>query len=237
MLVNIAIVEDDPKETEKFCNNLNRYAKENPEYTFQYDTYSTATAFLFNYQPTYNIVFMDIEMPGLNGMDAAHKLRTMDENVTLVFVTNLANFAVNGYEVNAFDFVVKPVPYPSFNLKMQRIMKKLEKQVAKSILLKHPDGIVRLQTSEILYIEVSKHDLIYHAQSGSFRAYGTLKAAEKELDAKQFVRCNSCYLVNLAYVRGIEADTVLLKNDRLPISRAKKKTFLQELNNYLGGNL
>lgn len=237
MLVNIAIVEDSAATVEQFRRYFDLFSTEQPDYTFRLAAFSTADAFLFSYQPVYDLVMMDIELPGTNGMDASFQLRKMDAGVALMFVTNMAQFAVRGYEVDAFDYVVKPVAYSNFKMKMLRILGKLNSRATKAILISQPEGTRRVLPSEIVYIEVSGHALLYHTSQGVYSAYGTLKAVEASLDGRQFVRCNSCYLVNLAYVIGIQDDAVLLKDERLHMSRARKKAFMQELNNYLGGSM
>lgn len=235
MIVSVAIVEDVPVTAEQFRKFFRRLTEETPEYEFRISSFGTADAFLANYQPIYDLVMMDIELPGTNGMDASFTLRQMDTSVALMFVTNMAQFAVRGYEVDAFDFVVKPVTYPNFKLKLQRILQKLSRRATKAILISQPEGTRRLLPSEIVYIEVSGHEVCYHTSCGVFQAYGTLKAVEQALDGLPFARCNNCYLVHLAYVVGVEEDDVLLRTERLHISRARKKAFLQALNNYLGG--
>lgn len=237
MLISVAIVEDVPETIEQFRKFFRRLSDEQPDYTFRLSSFGTADAFLAAYQPVYDLVMMDIEMPGTNGMDASYQLRKMDTSVALMFVTNMAQFAVKGYEVDAFDFVVKPVTYPNFKMKMQRILLKLSRRATKSILLNLPEGARRILPSEIVYIEVSGHDVVYHTYHGTYNVYGTLKAVEASLDARQFVRCNNCYLVNLNCVVGVQEDEVVLKDTRLRISRARKKGFMQDLNNYLGGSM
>lgn len=237
MIVSVAIVEDQSNTIEQFKHFFNQYTTEQSEYSFRLASFPNAEAFLESYQPIYDLVMMDIQLPGINGMDASFRLRTLDEAVTLVFVTNMAQFAVKGYEVDAFDFVVKPVTYSNFKMKIQRILHKLSMRTTKAIVLSLPTGPKRIFPSEIIYIEVSGHTLVYHTASSSYNSYGTLKAAEAELDAQQFRRCNSCYLINLQYVEAIVEDDVIVRGEKLHISRARKKPFLQELNNYLGGNV
>ena len=115
-MVRIAIVED----TQTDSKTLMRYVK---EYTrlvnveVEISVFDNAVKFLDKYTPKFDIVFMDIEMPYINGMEASKKLRELDQKVILIFVTNLAKYAIKGYEVQAFDFVVKPITYHDFTLK------------------------------------------------------------------------------------------------------------------------
>lgn len=140
MLRRIAIVEDQTDEAERLISYFERYSKGKQD-TFQITRFETGNQFITRYQPIYDAVFMDIMMPGTNGMDIAQELRKLDSNVILVFVTNMAQFAVRGYEVEAFDFVVKPITYQNFVMKIQRVLRKIKNEQRGSyLLLSLPEG-------------------------------------------------------------------------------------------------
>jgi DNA-binding LytR/AlgR family response regulator len=177
---------------------------------------------------------MDIRMPYLNGMEAAHRLRTMDSKVLLIFITNLAQYAIKGYEVDALDYVLKPVSYYDFALKMTRAMNRLAPEEEKiNIVLSTTDGKVRLPLDEILYIETSKHHLIYHTVSEkTYTQYATLSSVTEKFSHHHFARCNSCYLVNLKYVQKVKGYLVTINGVELQISQPRKKEFIQSLMEY-----
>lgn len=184
----------------------------------------------------YDLVFMDIDMPYLDGMSAAHKLRELDENVCLVFVTNLARLAVQGYEVAAYDFIVKPVSYEDFTGKMPRIVKRLESLARGRTLLVHSGtDIMRIAVDDIMYVEVMSHKLVYHLVRKNIVSYGTLKKVEEELADPCFVRCNKCYLVNLRYVMAIEENHAVVGGEKLLISYPRRTEFTKALTDYLCG--
>lgn len=236
MVRNIAIVEDNLAEADRLRQYFDQYTQER-ETLFNITHFESAEQFLAKYEPVYDIVLLDIMLPQMNGMEAAVKLRELDETITIIFVTNMAQFAVRGYEVNAFDFVVKPVSYSNFSLKLQRVLNKLSKRRETDVIVSTSEGIFRIASSRIKYIEISGHRLVYHTTSGNIGAYGTLKEVEATLSSKVFVRCNNSYLVNLNYVRAIRGYTVLVGSDELPISRPKKKPFVQAVNDFLGGGI
>ena len=236
MLRSIALVEDSEAEVEKLRAFFKRYEEEHED-RFRIVHFANAETFLGRYTPVYDIVLMDIMLPGMNGMDAAARLREMDISVTLMFVTNMAQFAVKGYEVDAFDFIVKPITYANFRLKLQRTLNRLNSQRDTQIMLTLSDRMVRIPTSQIQYIEISKHDLKYHTTSGDYTVYGSLKSAEAALNPKMFARCNSCYLVNLNFVLAVDGYTVTVGEDELQISRSRRKPFIQQLNDFLGGGV
>ena len=177
--MKIAIVEDNPASAEKLRGYLRQYGEENQK-EFDITLFGDAVSFLDRYSP-FDMVFMDIELPGMDGMEAARRLREVDRQAILLFVTNMARFAVKGYEVDAMDYLVKPVQYGSFSLKLRRALARWE-QTSETILVSQPNGFQRLLLREIRYLEVSSHKLIYHTTGG-----GRGKAAQQGISALQQV--------------------------------------------------
>lgn len=233
---SIAVVEDSPAEAETLRRHFTRYTEERGV-PFHVTYFTSGEEFLSKYRPIYDLVFMDIGLPKMTGMEAAARLRDMDKSVTLIFVTNMAQFAVKGYEVDAFDFVVKPVSYSNFALKLHRALNKLNTRRDTEVVISLSDQILRLSASRIKYIEISGHNMVYHTTDGPIHAYGNLKDAEASLNSPMFVRCNNCYLVNLNYVQAIRGYTAVVDGDELQISRPRRKAFVQALNDYLGGGI
>lgn len=233
---HVAIVEDSPAEAELLRSYFARFTREHGV-EFTLTCFASGEEFLNKYRPAYDLVLMDIGLPGHNGMETAAALRERDRSVTLIFVTNMAQFAVKGYEVDAFDFVVKPVGYSNFALKLQRALNKLDTRRDTEVLVTLSDSMVRLAASQIKYIEISGHRMVYHTTDGELYAYGNLKEVEATLGGGMFARCNNCYLVNLNYVRAVQGHTVTVGTDELQISRPRRKAFIQALNDYLGGGI
>lgn len=233
---HVAIVEDSPAEAELLRSYFARFTREHGV-DFTLTCFASGEEFLNKYRPAYDLVLMDIGLPGHNGMETAAALRERDRSVTLIFVTNMAQFAVKGYEVDAFDFVVKPVGYSNFALKLQRALNKLDTRRDSEVLVTLSDSMVRLSASQIKYIEISGHRMVYHTTDGELYAYGNLKEVEASLGGGMFARCNNCYLVNLNYVRAVQGHTVTVGTDELQISRPRRKAFIQALNDYLGGGI
>ena len=224
-------MEDSAEERQLISDYLARYGGD-----FKVFTFSSAVDFLTGYQPQYDIVFMDIDMPYLDGMSAARKLREVDERVCLVFVTNLARLAVKGYEVSAFDFIVKPVSYADFSAKMPRILNRAElDKCSKTVLIRSGSDMVRVVVNEIMYVEVMSHRLVYHTADRLIESYGTLKSVEDLLSDGLFVRCNKCYLVNLRFVSAIEGGYAIVGGEKLLISYPRRAAFSKALADYLCG--
>lgn len=229
-MINVAIVEDDDGERARLESFLMKYSDK-----FSVKNFSSAVDFLTNFVPVYDIVFMDIDMPYLDGMSAAKKMRKTDKETCLIFVTNLAKFAVKGYEVEAFDFIVKPVTYQSFALKMNRVMSRLSLKQERSLMIRSGTDVVKVAVGEIKYVEIMNHNIIYHTIDGEIPSYGTLKNVEDFIADPLFVRSNKCYLINLRFVSGIEDGCAVVGGEKLLISSLKKSAFEKALADYLCG--
>lgn len=233
-LYRVAIVEDDEQDAKQLRQLLERYAEEKG-LNIVIDTYQNAVVFLTNYQARFDVIFMDIEMPYINGMEGACKLREIDKATLLIFTTNLGHMAVKGYEVEAFDFVVKPLHYESLRLKLNRTVARLALQAGEKIIFTSEGAKICLNTASLYYVEVSDHQLIYHTEEGDYPAYGTMTKVRAQLEPFGFCLYNNCYLVNLRHVRQVRNHIVLVGNTELQISHPRRKTFLEALNNYIGG--
>lgn len=231
--MRIAIVEDDRKNAETLTQHLERYSKENNR-SMKIKYYPNGECFLKNFKPgEFSFVFMDIEMPGMDGMTVARKLREVDKNTLLLFVTNLAQYAVQGYEVQAFDFIVKPIQYYNFAMKLNRAFECLDNMQNKEFWISSRQGKKCIVADELKYVEVMGHTLIFHTLKEDVSGTGALKNVLEAFDGLSFSLCNRCYLVNLRYVTEVKDDIVLVGGDELKISTPKRKSFLSDLNNYI----
>lgn len=233
-MIKVAIVEDDRDERARIRECLSYYA-ETEGLSFDIAEFSTGNTFIGNYRPQYDIVFMDIEMPGMNGMEAAKAMRRMDPSVVLIFVTNMAQYAVSGYSVEALDFVVKPINKYSFAMKLQRAVARIRKNTDEYILVKTAKEAYKVPVSSITYLEVSGHYVTYHTIQDEYTEYTTLKEAYGKINKTHFVFCNRSCLVNLYYVTYVDPDNVTVGGDKLQLSRPQRKTFLTALSDYMGG--
>ena len=231
--MKVAIVEDEDAAAEKLQGGLERYARENG-IAIEAVRFVDPTLLLEAYRPVYDIILMDIVMPHVNGFAAAKKLRELDEEVLLIFVTNMQNYAVKGYEVSAFDFIVKPFTYGVLEAKLARACKRLrERQTGACISVTVERSVKVLPVLKVHYVEIRGHTLTYHTQEGCFTARDTLEHAEAMLGAG-FARCNNSFLVNLAHVDGFAGGEVTVGGEVLPIARSSKAEFLQALAAWVG---
>ena len=235
-MIKIAAIEDNDNDYSQLNRFLESYFKSIGE-TYTMVRFRDALSFFDNYKADYKIVFMDIKLPNLDGMESAKRLRKLDEQTCLVFVTNMAQYAVNGYEFNAFDFIVKPLKYPMFVIKMKRIMSYISKIEDVSIFVKTNVETYKIMVSKIRYVESLAHQIVYHLDDGTMlTSREALKSVSETLtEANGFFQINRCYLVNLKYVRKFSNDTVTLGDEELMISRPRKKEFLAFAAKYFTG--
>ena len=229
-MIHAAIVEDEQKAADKLISYLRRLEEMGDE-QFDISHFLSPDAFFFSFQSQYDLIFMDIQLPGMNGMKAAEKLRELDQVAALVFVTNLSRYAINGYEVGALDYILKPLDFDAFRLKMRKVLRYchgIERQ-GRQLTLPTGKGELRIPLDELLFVEITGHDMIFHTSREDITSYGTMKALEQELSPHGFFRCNNCYLVNLRYVRKVEGFTVLVHDAALSISHPRKKAFMAAL--------
>lgn len=233
-MLGIAIVEDDREQAALLETHIKRYAAER-QLVVSVSVFYDAVTFLEKYTQGYQMIFMDIKMPMLDGMDAARFLRERDQKVVLVFVTTMRQYAIQGYDVDAADFIVKPVNYPEFALKFTRLLGKVERPEAVSpdVFIKTENSFVRLALSDIFYVEVKGHYCVYHTASGEYRRYQTLKNAEASLPSRSFARCNNFLLVNLEHVSRIDGMSVFVEGEELQISHPKRKAFVEAFSQFM----
>ncbi len=233
MNISAAIVEDDTLSAQNLAHCLIEFGQGNG-YTFSLSRFEDGNSFLRDYRPRYDLIFMDIKMPGMDGMSAAEQFRKIDTRTMLIFVTSMVQYAVQGYEVEAFDFIVKPMNPTAFEMKMKRAMRALKLSRGSELTLE-ANGVTRvLPSSAIHYIEVRNHDLTYHTEQETFSVRGKLSTVEQKLPSESFFRCNISYLINLRYVTKFTGEQVCVAGEWLRVSRAKKKELAAAVAAYLG---
>ena len=231
-MLRIAIVEDDENYRREFRTYLEQYGREHGE-IFSIREFSDGDGILNPYTPDYDIILMDIEMAFVDGMTAAQEIRKSDTEVCIIFITNMPQYAIKGYTVDALDYILKPVSYYSFSETITRARRRRKTVQNKYVILNVKGGMRRIAVSAIRYIEVINHDLIFHLVSEEIASRGALKEIEKELSGEFFFQCNKGFLINLAYVDGIVGSDVQIGDDRLQVSRSRKKPLMDALNRYM----
>ena len=232
-MIKIAIVEDEHAYAMQLQEYLNTYEKENGE-VFEISLFSDGDEIVHKYKPIYDIILMDIEMKFMDGMSAAEEIRKVDTEVVIIFITNMPQYAIRGYAVEALDYVLKPISYFAFSQRLNRAIGRIKKRISKTISINIKGGTVRLDVANITYVESQGHTLIFHTTGAEYEASGTMKELEKELESLNFYRANKGYLINLAHVDGIKDACAVVRGEALLISRSRKKDFMEMLTRYWG---
>ena len=235
-MIRVAIVDDFREDAAVLEQYLYQFGGETGQ-AYLVTRYTSGPEVLQDRSTAFDLVILDIDMPGLNGMETARQLRGQGDNVVLMFVTNMSQYALEGYEVEAVDYVLKPVSYQDFTLKLRKAQRYISQNRDTQIALHTTNGIVLLMVSQVIYVESALHYLVYHTTTSDYRVRGSISDAESTLPHGQFSRCNTSFLVNLKYVKALERDEVLMNpdNHRLKISRGRRGTFLDQMGRYLGG--
>ncbi len=233
--MKVAIIEDEKREQEVLRAYFSRLEDVDGVIT-NLKFFDTGDDFLDEFEfGKFDLILMDIDLNSrINGIETSQRLRKIDDQVILIFMTNLAQYAIEGYKVKAFDYIVKPISYFDFSQRMKIIYQHVQERVVQKIIIPNSDAKMVVNIKDIYYVEVNNHSLIYHTANGNIFSSGTLKQALNELGKYHFAQCNNCYLVNLAYVMEVNGYEVMVKGENLLISHPRKKAFLQELSRYLG---
>lgn len=232
--MRVAIVDDEPEMTGQIQKYLDIFAKEH-HMEISGEVFHDAPSFLQQYDGSYELVLMDVEMPGMDGIEAARQVRQKDTRVSIMFITNMAQYAIHGYEVEAVDYVIKPIGYQDFAMKMKKALRYIYRDADRQLMLETAEGKVPVKVSHIYYVEVIRHYLNFHTYTGVYQIRGVMKEQEEMLRDYHFIRCSQSYLVNLAHVRAIRGNEVQVGEDLLPISRNKKTEFVEAFTRYVGG--
>ena len=193
-MIRIAIVEDEEYYVKQLTGYLDEYQKSEQD-VFEITVYRDGDAITSDYKAQFDIILMDIQMKFVDGMTAAEEIRQMDSEVVIIFITNMTQYAIRGYEVDALDYVLKPVSYFAFSQKLKRAVSRIKKRSSAYITLTVRGGIIRVSVEDIYYVESAGHNLVYHTGNTTHMTSGTMKQAEEVLGEYGFSRGNQCYLI------------------------------------------
>lgn len=233
-MYHVAIVEDEQEYAEQLQTFLTQYEEEHST-KFKVTVFGDGAEILDGYEPIYDLILLDIEMPKVNGMDAADQIRKMDNDVVMMFITNVASYAIRGYEVGALDYVMKPITYYGFSMRLARALKRVQQREEKEILLPLPDGVKKMRLQQIYYVEVQNRILHFYTDEGEYTIRGTMQKVEEDLAGHSFAKCNHWYMVNLRHVSEVRKNTAVVAGHELEISRRNRTPFLKALTEYVGG--
>jgi two-component system, LytTR family, response regulator LytT len=235
MLYRTLIVEDEPAEAQHLTELLRRYGQAHG-HEFVITWHDSAIEMLEDHGH-YDLSLLDIQMAGINGMEAAALLRTYDDQIPIIFVTNLAKYAVKGYEVGACGFIVKPATYGNLTLALERALRTVTQNAGRTVTIPTESGLRVVPLRQIAYIEVMKHKLTYHIVGEEpVDARGSLVQLEEDLADAPVVRISKSCLANMDQISMLRSAEMQMANgDCLRISRTHKRNVVDKVTDYLGG--
>ncbi len=234
-MTSLLIVEDEKDAADALEALVHRYEQARG---VSFDVEVAPAAFeLLDTSRTYDICLLDIQLPGINGMEAAELLRSQCRATSIIFVTDLAQYAVRGYEVDALGFLVKPATFAGLSMNLDRAMREVRRGTRRSVSIPTEDGFRAVALADITHIEVRNHSLAYHLTDGSeVRCRGSLATVETELADAPLVKLSRYCMANMALITAVSGDEVAMAGGtQLHISRGRKHDVEVALARYLGG--
>ncbi len=229
-MIRICIVEDEQEQAQILMDYINKYGNAaNEQFSITYLT--DGIDLVDEYSGQFDIILLDIQMKHLDGMVAAEKIRELDQDVTIIFITSTVRYAVQGYAVDALGYVLKPVPYTQFEKIFDKAIERVKaRQKHVYIKVSVDDKQMKIDCDSIYYIESQRNNVIIHCADADYVTLGPLKRFDEMLETHGFSKCHNAYIVNLAFVEAVQKEEVILVNGlTLPISRARKKEFMAAL--------
>lgn len=223
-MLRIALCDDEmaARDTLHLC--LEKLLKEgSEEIVYEFSAGANAASWLKKHPNEIDLLFLDVEMKRMNGMETAAKIREFDDHIIIVFVTGYADYVFDGYQVGALDYMIKPVNEENLRKLLIRIRAKLEAEQTQTYIIKNIDGTWRFRLSEILYLYSDRRRVILVTKQGEYPFYAKLDEVETQL-AAQFVRIHQRYLINPSNVDHIGSESITIGNARLPCSRRYRET-------------
>lgn len=232
-MINIAIVDDDSLSVERITEYLRKYEQETGKF-FNIDSFSDGDMIVHQYSHKFDIIFMDVEMKFMDGLSAAEEIRKIDSEVEIIFITNMAQYAIRGYAVQALDYLLKPVSYFAFSQCLNKALARKDNRESKTVVLDIKGGKARIDVKDIYYFETQGHTTICHTVNGEYQLLSTLREVDGIFSDMHFFRISKSFLINLAHVDKFHNDEIKIGKISLPVSRARKKEFLSALTSYWG---
>ena len=232
-MIKIAICDDEPLMAQELAGHLGEYMKEKSITAYSVSNFSDGRTLLES-AGSFDVIFLDIQMEQPDGMETARLLRRRGDHSLLVFVTVLKELVFDAFQVEAYDYLLKPLDSARFKQTMDRVLRALEQRTSEDIVIQRGTGCEVVLLSDIVYCEVLGRKIYLHKSDGTVSDYyDKLEDLERRVDGR-FFKCHRSFLVNLDYVRGCQDGQVLLfQGERIPASRLRERELTQALLRYM----
>ncbi|MFV0379889.1 MAG: LytR/AlgR family response regulator transcription factor [Anaerorhabdus sp.] len=179
--------------------------------------------------PIYDLLFLEIEMPEISGIEYANFIRNKNKKISIVFTTTHSSYAIKGYSVNATDYLIKPLRYNSIEIILNKYLMDKKSSKTNTIAIKSNGGLYVLLVDDILYIESFSHSLIIHCINNTYNINISFSQLYPILPNKYFTKCHRSYIINKMHVQKLKAPYVFIGDKKIPVSRNKLKKVKTEL--------
>ena len=202
-MLHIAVCDDEESFVQNLKEQLMRYAQECAQ-QIRVTVFYDGSELVNGYDPSIDLVFLDIQMNQMDGLAAAERIRQMDGEVGIIFLTTLTRYALEGYKYQATNYIIKPMKYARLKAEMDRWMQRRPAKESPSLVVVNDSGRYRVLLKELKYVETFNRNLLLHTEKESILCYRSMKEMERELAGSGFVRCHTSYIVNLFFCEGCE---------------------------------
>jgi len=235
-MIKIAICDDEIRIQNMLKGYIDRYSKEK-SVSIDVVCFDEGKKLLESYSFDCTIILLDIKLDDENGIHIAQKIREIDPEVCIIFVTSFSQFAIKGYSVRAFGFLTKPLEYDVFCRELSAALKVVSLNDRQCILVKDRSNrkLVNIDITKVIYFEVKEHDLMIISKTENISIRESISRMEKLVSKYGFIRCHASFLINYRYVQNIDQFSVTMTNgDVIPISRNRKQLFMDEITTWIG---
>ncbi|MEE0420676.1 MAG: LytTR family DNA-binding domain-containing protein [Lachnospiraceae bacterium] len=226
-MLRVALCDDETDARDAVRFQLEKIIYEDDEeIVYEFTSGSSAVKWLKAHPGEIDLLFLDVEMEGLNGMDTARKIREFNQELVIVFLTGYSDYVFEGYEVGALDYVMKPAQEKRLRNIVSRVRTMLGRNREKVFAFKNTDGIFRMPVDRISYLYSDRRKVVLVTEEKEYPFYGKLDEVEEQLKGQacvSFVRIHQRYLVNADKVEHVGRGEVRVAGNRLPVSRSMKE--------------
>ncbi len=236
-MYNIAICDDEESFVTELAQQLKRYMEETGT-ELRITVFRDGKELVENDQIEMDLIFLDIQMNEMNGLQAAKRIREKDSGVGIIFLTSLVSHVLEGYQYQAVNYIIKPIKYVRLKAEMDRWIARYKQNEKDHIVITNDNGKYKVFLNTLHYIETYQRNVLLHTDEQEIISYKKMKDFERELAGSCFVRCHTGYLVNLYFVKRVEKlEMELTTGEKIPISQPKRKMVMEKLADYWGDML
>lgn len=223
------------------CDDDKTFRDEVAKWVLRYDEVSNQVVTfsngddLLNSRDSFDVIFLDIDMEGLNGIDTARKLRRRDKHVKIIFVTSYSDYVDGAFSVHAFSYLLKPVTKEIIYRQIDEVLSYIAPmKTSEELEFQTKSGLERLRTDEIYYFEYISRHIIIHSEKGVFQFKGKIAEVSKEMEKYGFALPHKSYVVNLYHVKSLKGyELKMMNGDIVPLSQKRSPEFRQRHSNFL----